>query len=218
MRRVDFVWFDFGGVLSPPIPALFEQYATKTGIPPAALQHAMRSVAEDIGVPMLAPIENAMLSEREWGRRLRHVLSRHEPALDLTRAELENFGRQWFDGVPPNWPMVDAVHALRQAGMAVGILTNNVIEWEPHWRRMLDLDDVVNFILDSSKERCRKPEVKFFDTACQRSGVSAERSLLIDDVEENVCAARNLGWQTILFTQNDEVLKKISQYTGISLP
>lgn len=216
MTNVDFIWFDFGGVLSPPIPDLFKQYADKTGIPPAALQRAMKSVADEMGVPMLAPIENALLSEREWGTRIRKALARDDPSLDLTKARLEDFGRQWFDGVSPNRRMVDAVHALRHAGMTVGILTNNVIEWEPHWRRMLDLDGVVNVIVDSSKERCRKPEKRFFEIACERSGVGGERSLLIDDVDENIRAAHELGWQTILFTTDDDVLRAITQHTGIN--
>lgn len=216
MTNIDFVWFDFGGVLSPPIPDLFDQYADKTGIPPAALQRAMKSVADDMGVPMLAPVENAMLSEREWGTRIRKALARHDPALDLTKARLEDFGQQWFDSVSPNRRMVDAVHALRHAGMAVGILTNNVIEWEPHWRRMLELDGVVDVIVDSSRERCRKPEKRFFEIACERSGVSGEQSLLIDDVDENVRAALGLGWKTILFTNDDDVLRELTQRTGIN--
>lgn len=214
MTNVDFVWFDFGGVLSPPIPSLFEQYADKTGISPTALQSAMKSVADDMGVPMLAPVENAMLSEQEWGSRIRRALARRDPTLNLTKARLEDFGQQWFDGVSPNRRMVDAVHTLHHAGMAVGILTNNVIEWEPHWRRMLDLDGVVDVIVDSSRERCRKPEKRFFEIACERSGVGGERSLLIDDVDENIRAAHELGWKTILFTNDDDVLWELTQHTG----
>lgn len=217
MKSVDFIWFDFGGVLSPPIPSLFDQYTVKTGIPPSSLQRAMQTVATELGVPMLAPVESAMISEHEWGARIRKTLEKCEPDLDLSRADLESFGQQWFEGVAPNQLMVDAVCSLRQAGLRVGILTNNVAEWEPHWRRMLNLDDIVNVVVDSCKERCRKPETKFFDIACERSGVQPQNSLLIDDVAENIQAAQALGWKTILFTTNQEVLEAITNNTGVNL-
>lgn len=217
MTGIDFVWFDFGGVLSPPIPALFEQYRAKTGIPPATLQRAMQVVADDLGVPMLAPVENAMISEREWGARIRNALTSSDPGLDLSKAELENFGKQWFDGVTPNLRMIEAVNSLRRTGLPVGILTNNVIEWEPYWRRMLDLDETVNLVVDSCKERCRKPEPRFFKIACERSGVQAKNSLLIDDVIENIEAAQALGWNTILFTTDHDVLEGITHQTGVDL-
>ena len=33
--------------------------------------------------------------------------------------------------------MVLTLHALRNRGCGVGILTNNVVEWEPHWTRVI---------------------------------------------------------------------------------
>jgi hypothetical protein len=67
MRTPKMIWFDFGGVLSPPIPALFQQYQHKTGLAPVVLQQAMRDVAAEMKLPMLAPVENAVISEAEWG-------------------------------------------------------------------------------------------------------------------------------------------------------
>jgi putative hydrolase of the HAD superfamily len=217
MPQIEMVWFDFGGVLSPPISNLFQTYATKTGVAAEALQRAMMVVADELGVPMLEPIECGLLTEAEWGRRLRSALKRDYPSLDLSAARLERFGEQWFEGVGPNAEMVAAVRHLKGAGKSVGILTNNVIEWEEHWRAMLGLDDVVDFIVDSCKEGCRKPEARFFQIACDRAGTRASHCLLIDDLQENVQAARNFGWNAILFTNNRDVQEQIECWTGVSL-
>ena len=216
MSDLKFIWFDFGGVLSPPIPALFEQYQFKTGLAPRVLQQAMSDVADELGVPMLAPVESALLSEQEWGERLEQALRRRDPHIDLSRARLQTFGEQWFAGVPANAPLVAAVRALKRAGFSVGILTNNVVEWSPHWRAMVGLDDVVDLIVDSSAERTRKPEASFFQVATERSGVAAEHSLLIDDVGENIEAAA-LGWQVLHFRDNHQALSQLQRLTGVSL-
>lgn len=217
MSDVQFIWFDFGGVLSPPIPALFEQYQVKTGLAPRVLQQAMSDVADDLGVPMLAPVESALLTEQDWGERLEQALRRRDPQIDLSRARLQRFGEQWFAGVPANAPVVAAVRALKRAGFRVGILTNNVVEWELHWRAMVGLDEVVDLIVDSSRERTRKPEAAFFEVAVERSGVAARHSLLIDDVAENIDAAAALGWQVLHFTSNHQALTQLQHLTGISL-
>jgi putative hydrolase of the HAD superfamily len=57
------VWFDFGGVLSPPISDLFISYFLKTGIQPKDLQLAMKHVADDMHMDILSPIEKGILTE-----------------------------------------------------------------------------------------------------------------------------------------------------------
>lgn len=211
------IWFDFGGVLSPPIPELFQQYEAKTGLAPVVLQQAMTDVADEMGMPMLAPVENAVISEVEWGQRLESALRARHPDIDLSRAQLTRFGAQWFDGVAANRLMVQAARQLKAAGYGVGILTNNVVEWEPHWRAMVGLDTDVDLIVDSCKEHCRKPDPEFFAIAARRAGVEPAHCLLIDDVLENIESAASLGWQTLLFTSNTHALHSLEQSTGVSM-
>ncbi len=86
----------------------------------------MLDVANVMNMPMLAPIENAVLTELEWGTLLHKSLQKLYPDLDTTKAELENFGKQWFAGIEANAIMIWLV----KQGYQLGILTNNVIEWE----------------------------------------------------------------------------------------
>ncbi|MDO9355176.1 MAG: hypothetical protein Q7T55_15875, partial [Solirubrobacteraceae bacterium] len=124
------VWFDFGGVLSPPIDDLFQSYERKTGIPPAALKQAMVDAAhERFGLPALAPIETALLTEAEWGADLRRHLALRDPSLDLSAARLETFGEQWFGGEEPQPGVRELMTELRDEGYRVAVLTNNVAEW-----------------------------------------------------------------------------------------
>lgn len=204
-------WFDFGGVLSPPINDLFEIYYTKSGIKPEQLKNAMLDVANTMNVPMLAPIENALITEKEWGKLVRDSLKKLYPKLDTTNARLEYFGEQWFENIAPNDSMILLFKQLKFFGYKVGILTNNVLEWESHWRSMVNLDDYADMIVDSCKFQCRKPDKKFFEIAEKSSNAQASENLLIDDLKENCEAANKMGWQTIQFIDNQQVYSEIAR-------
>jgi putative hydrolase of the HAD superfamily len=210
-----FVWFDFGGVLSPPLRVLFDTYRDKTGVDHERLWGAMTAVSLDMGMPPLAPVELALLTEREWGARMRRWLSVTYPELDLSSARLEEFGEQWFAGIEVNPVMAQAAQLLREQGFGIGILTNNVLEWEPHWRRITDRAGSFDAIVDSCKVGVRKPQREIFRIAEKESGVSAASSVLIDDVAENCAAAEEAGWRTVHFQNDAQACRELSVLTEV---
>ncbi|WP_287221439.1 hypothetical protein [Rhodococcus sp. (in: high G+C Gram-positive bacteria)] len=91
-RRGSFVWFDFGGVLSPPLDELFDSYADRTGIPTPVLHEAMAAVGAEYGMPTLAPIELGVVDERTWVRKLHAVIAQDYPGIDVSRSQLDLVG------------------------------------------------------------------------------------------------------------------------------
>ncbi|MEU3056095.1 HAD family hydrolase [Streptomyces griseus] len=210
------IWFDFGGVLSPPLEEIYMAFETKTGITPAQLKAAIKGVADEMGVPAMAPVETGLLTEPEWGRRMRRVLAERNPGIDLTRAELEAFGRQWFDGVVANPEMVRALRTLRDNGFRVGILSNNVAEWGPYWKAIIAPAGEVDCLIDSCEVGCRKPDPQIFDIAAKSADVAPEQCVLIDDVQENCAAARSAGWGAVHFQDDAQVLRELHGLTGLA--
>lgn len=217
MESRPFIWFDFGGVLSPSVEDLFNQYHRKTGISPTQLHRAFAAVAAAMGHEPLAPIELALITEQDWGARLRAHLSATEPDLDLRRAQLEHFGAQWFAGVEANPAMVDAVHLYRSAGFGVGVLSNNVIEWAPHWLPIIEPAGPFDCVIDSSQVRLRKPDPRIFELAAATAGTIQRVNILIDDLAINCAAARASGWQAVEFGTNEQVLADLAELTGLSV-
>ncbi len=164
------IWFDFGGVLSPPLSDLFDAYEEKTGITPRALHAAMAAVGADLGAHPLAPIELGSITEHEWGARLRAHLAAADPSLDLSRAELESFGGQWFSGIRCNALMASTVRSMRAQGHLVGVLSNNVVEWEPHWHKIIEPAGELDALIDSCVVGVRKPDPKIFRIAEETLG------------------------------------------------
>lgn len=210
-----FIWFDFGGVLSPPIEDLFTTYERRTGLTADALKCAMHAVAQPMGLPTLAPIELGVLSEPEWGSLMRRHLEDHHPDQNLSIARLEAFGEQWFSGIVANAHAVTLLHQVHALGYGVGVLSNNVLEWGPYWRPIITpVEDVVSAIIDSAEVGARKPDEEIFRVAETAVGATADQCVLIDDLAENCAAARRYGWQALQFVDNTGLRTQLEELVG----
>lgn len=96
--------------------------------------------------------------------------------------------------------MTDAVERLREAGVRTGVLSNS---WwfdmyeEPFFERAFDVQVI------SGKVGVRKPQREMFELGLERLGIPAERVLFVDDFEENIPPARELGMSTFLHDPAD---------------
>ena len=77
-------------------------------------------------------------------------------------------------------------------GMLNGLFDKNIISREG-WE----------VIIDSSKVGLAKPDKKLFELAQKQAKIPANNILFVDNSEENIDAAGNLGWQTFLYESAD---------------
>lgn len=209
------IWFDFGGVLSPPLDDLFDSYHARTGITPRQMKTALAAVAAELGLEPLAPLELALLTEADWGRSMVRILKEAHPGIDLSRARFDHFGRQWFEGVRANPVMVATARHAKEHGYRVGILSNNVVEWAPYWRAIVAPVGEVDCIVDSCEIGLRKPDPEIFRRAEKEARVPAGECVLIDDLEENCVAARSVGWRAVHFRNNAQAVRELAGLTGL---
>jgi putative hydrolase of the HAD superfamily len=210
MTRIEAVISDFGGVLTSP---LIESYATvqnSSGVPLDALGKAMAAIAERNGSNPLFELETGRLSERQFldglGRELTQQLGRP--------VSMHDFGERFFEHLHPNERMLDFMRGLRDQGYQLGICTNNVREWEPLWRAKLPVDEIFSVVVDSAFVGSRKPEPRIYEITLERLGVPAQAALLIDDVEHNCTAARDLGMHAVWFRDTDQAIAEIQAQLG----
>jgi putative hydrolase of the HAD superfamily len=204
------VWSDFGGVLTPPIEQTFVEFCTRVGVEMGPVLEGMIAVADDLGVPMMAPLDLAILTEVEWGRRIADHIERTHGI----RHDFASFSDEWFRDRETNEVMVDHLRELRQRGYLIGMLTNNVREWEPHWRGMLPVDEIFHSVVNSCDVGVRKPDPAIFELAEQRFGLEPHECLLIDDLEENTAGARARGWQAVTFVDNETTRSELEALLG----
>jgi putative hydrolase of the HAD superfamily len=191
-RSIDAVIFDLGGVLSrtgkpSDLSGRFPGHDPKTVI---------RILMGDYGTD----------GDHPW-----HRLERGEMTLEENRRlNREAFAAAGIDVPPPepgpqsslrfepNVAVIDLVHELRSAGLRLGVLTNNVLEFRQMWWPMMDFDVIFDDVVDSHEVAMRKPDPAIYRLALDRLGAVAARTAFLDDVQSNIDAADAVGMRGIL--------------------
>ena len=202
MPGVQAVISDFGGVLTSPLQGSFQAFHESSGVSPEALGEAMAHLAAVQGLNPLFELETGRLTEADFlsalGERLSERLGRP--------VAMSDFGERYFAHLTPNRTMIDYMRALRERGYRLAICTNNVREWEQRWRAMLPVDEIFDVVVDSAFVGSRKPEPRIYELTLERLGVSADAAVLIDDIEINCAAARELGMGAVWFRDAQQAM------------
>ena len=159
---------------------------------------------EDGEIPLFK-LERGDITEPQFLDILRDKL---EPLLGH-RPELHRFREVFFDALDPNEPMIDLMRECKRAGRRMAMLTNNVQEWEPLWRTMLPVDEIFEMVIDSGWVGYRKPEPQIYEITVERLGVPASACLLVDDLEVNCEAARELGFTAVQYREPDQAIAEV---------
>jgi putative hydrolase of the HAD superfamily len=208
MSSISTVISDFGGVLTTPLVQSFAAVQDQTGIPMEELGKAMTRIEEAEGKHPLYELETGNVTEVEFLRKLGDEL---EPALGH-RPELHRFREIYFEALHPNPPMIELMRDAKTAGHRMGLLTNNVREWEPLWRSMLPVDEIFETVVDSGFVGMRKPDPAIYELTLERlDGVAAEECLFVDDVDVNCDAARELGMSAVHYQHNEQAIPEIRE-------
>lgn len=202
------VLWDFGGViLSSPFEA-FANYEREHGLPVGAIR----------GLNATNPDTNA------WARFERSDISFDE-FCDLFEAEAEAAGHTLdarrvmallHGEIRPQ--MVEALRKLKTAGYKIACLTNNVRSGDE--RDRADVAEVMalfDHVTESRHAGVRKPEVRFYELACEAIDITPHEAVFLDDLGINLKPAAKLGMRTIKVGDPDVALTELEAILGISL-
>ena len=205
MSRVEAIISDFGGVLTSPLLDSFAAFQDSSGISLEQLGGAMAGIAARIGANPLFELETGRMTEAAFLKSLAEQLSG-----SLGRpVELHGFGERYFEHLHPNERLIGFMRELRGRGYRMAICTNNVREWERLWRAKLPVDEIFEVVVDSAFVGPRKPEPRIYEITLERLGVGPEAALLVDDIELNCAAARELGMTAVWFKETDQAIAEI---------
>jgi putative hydrolase of the HAD superfamily len=202
---------DFGGVLTMPLMDAFWQANEQSGIPPEALRKAMALAAEREPEPPLFRLERGEMSAEEFfsglSERLREVVGR--------AVETRDYGSRLMAAMQPNEPLLSYYRALRhERGIRLAVLTNNVREWQSHWRGRWGVDELFELVVDSSFEGVRKPEPEIYARTLARLDLPGEACVFVDDLEVNLPPAAALGMNTVHYRNTAQAISEIDLKVG----
>jgi putative hydrolase of the HAD superfamily len=210
-RTVDAVIWDFAGVLTNPVMDKLEQMAHSMGLPGDAIRHAlMGDYGGDGSTHPWHQLERGEIDLARYGE-----LSKERFAgLGLTGFEQRI--ASGFSSAGANEPMLDLVRRVRTAGVRTAILSNNIAEFRSHWKALIDADNIVDLVIDSSEVGVRKPERAIYELTVERLGVTADRAVFLDDLQANVDGAIRAGLHGIYVGRdNTAAIKEVEHLTGL---
>jgi len=196
-RPVEAVIFDYGGVISVRFLGDLGSFEAAQGYPPGSVTALMfGGPTEDTAVHDFHLLEMGRLPLADYLT----GLTRRAP--DVLGRPLDYDAYQRFmsaSAVAVHWPVVHRIRALRDDGVALALLTNNVREFGDTWRATFPVDELFPIVVDSSEVGMRKPDSAIYEHTCARLGVAPDTAVFLDDVEENVLAAADVGLDTVHF-------------------
>ncbi len=201
------VIFDLGGVVFPSPFEAFDAYDHGNGLAKGTLRALIRRSSE----------------EGAWAALERGELTMDEFVVALeTEADTEGFSldaRKLMaligSSLGPRPEMVRALGRIREEGLRTAALTNN---WAGDDNRTTPsgLHDLLAFdvIVESAKERLRKPDARIYALTIARLNVLASEAIFLDDLGMNLKPAREMGMATIKVADPDVALAELEALLG----
>jgi putative hydrolase of the HAD superfamily len=136
------------------------------------------------------------------------------PLLGLSPDDAHAMADAWLRGAFPG--IDDLIDTVNHAGFQTACLSNTN---DNHWRAMIDPAHANGLPLArlthrfaSHLVRDRKPNASIYRHVEQATGLPAQAILFFDDAEENVEAARALGWHAVRITDPDDPAAQMTSY------
>ena len=198
---IDNTLYDYDAAHVPAFAALTAYAQRELGIPaeafPALHKWAERTLAGRCG-PNCAALHNRLLRYQAL-LEARGLPLRHAPA--MSRLYWETL----LDAMVVSEGAAEAMDALRQRGLLIGIGTNMTADCQFEKLIRLDLIDRVDFIVTSEEVTAEKPDRKIFDCCAAKAGCApSECAFVGDNREADVLGAIAAGMKGVWLRRPDQ--------------
>jgi putative hydrolase of the HAD superfamily len=195
---------DFGGVLTTNVFESFRAFADAEGIDRDAVKKLFRERGE--GLDLLRRLERGELDIPEFEQRFGPLLGVRETSGMVERL---------FAGVQADEAMVEAVRAVKVAGVPTGLISNS---WGgTSYDRVRDPAELFDAMIISGEVGLHKPEPEIFRLGAERLGVAPGACVFVDDLRENCEGAEAVGMTAILHRGAEGTIAELERLLGVDL-
>ena len=202
------ILFDFGGVITTSPFDAFEKYENEIALPSGAIRH-INSTNPDTNA--WAKFERNEILQEEFITNFEHEADSLGYKLSAQRV-LDCLQTE----VRPN--MLEAIrnYSFRYK---IAILTNNLSESPigPNEKKSSPtshlslVTELVDEIIESSKIGVRKPDMAFYEKACDIIKITPKECVFLDDLGINLKPARQMGMRTIKVMNEKQALEDLDR-------
>ncbi|GAA2255506.1 HAD-IA family hydrolase [Kitasatospora cystarginea] len=192
------VIFDFFGVLTFNMVEVITGFETREGIASGTF---LRAWADPRGQELFRQLELGRITQAEWNTDFGALMG--VPPKDL-------LARYLHDAFPV-YPVIEVARQARAAGIRTAVLSNSLGRepYDPY--AGFDLHGTFDEVVLSAEHGVRKPDPAVFRLTLGKLGLPAEECLFVDDSEENLAAAAELGLTPVLGLDEKVVVRHLRE-------
>jgi len=195
------VIFDLGGVVLESPFVAFHNMEDRYGVPRNTIATAIKVGGEQSA---LARVERGEINADEFHAQFEGEVQAHGGKMSA-RDVTEEMARV----ITVRPVMVEALRNLRRDGYKLAALTNNYDIGDQLYATMDSVRHEFDVFVESCREGVRKPDTRIYQLTCERLGLPANACVFLDDLGDNVKAARALGMHTIKVNEPEQALREL---------
>lgn len=115
----------------------------------------------------------------------------------------EIFNTMWLKDRALFDDVIDTFKAIKEKGLKIGIISDTGLSLKATLVA-LGLDDYIDCYTCSKEVGVMKPEPKIYLTALDKLGLKAEECIYVDDYDEEVLGAQDLGFKAFRINRSEE--------------
>ena len=193
--------FDIGGVLVSFEP---DRVFREMGLPEEEVQILYQHTAKS---PYWKELDRGVLPKEEVFQTMVNTMPQA-----YRKDAMEFFTKRIPEAVTSFDYSADWLKGLKERGYNIYLLTNYP-EWlfETHWKKSFTFVPYVDGKVVSGKVKLIKPDHAIYETIIKKYSLNPAESVFIDDVKENVQAAKETGLNAIQFTNINDVKNQLEK-------
>ena len=210
MSRYQVVIFDYGGVLTTPLQDAMAAFSDELGMELQDFVRIALAAYTGEGDPLVVQFETGQISEEEFSSKFAARLS------EAAGKEVDPKGLpgRVFSTIRLEEAMLEAVAAIRRAGLKTALLSNSWgLDFYPRER----FDELFDVVVISGEVGLRKPDPAIFELTAERLGVEPEVCVFVDDHPGHLQAAGEQKMTTVLHRSPSDTIAELESVLGIPL-
>jgi epoxide hydrolase-like predicted phosphatase len=132
-------------------------------------------------------------------------------SLAISPEAMSGFLDLYWSADDVNWELLEVIRKLRPK-YKVGMLSNAWDNLRNTLHSRWNIDGLFDELVISAEVKMMKPDPRIFHMAVDRLGVQPIETIFIDDIEENVLAARKEGLSIILHQDSQKTISDLHKY------
>ncbi len=197
---IETIIFDFGGVIiKTPNLDWLQRWRERLGLKPD------QEIAQILSYPMESELIREIFLGTKSEETLWHLFAER---LHLKLRTVKRIRRHVFSTYRINKPIVRILKELKSA-YKTAILSNASDQTRKLMESKFQLHEIVDDIIISAEEGLIKPDPQIYQLAMDRLDASPETTLFLDDLEENVRAAKEFGMKAIQFLNTSQAIHAV---------